>query len=154
MSGADPAFARGIDAGMAFLHAERRDSLPTGPGEDYHRWRLETPAGALLVHPHETWVDCRFEDPSLAKAQVTVNRDQLNPSTGRWNWYFHRVPGLPEAKAMMQHIAFFIHGNRGGAGEYYKALAYTLDKAQDGAHEAAHDGSGGGDPAGEPGDGR
>ncbi|HRD89842.1 MAG TPA: hypothetical protein PK752_16515 [Accumulibacter sp.] len=50
---------------------------------DYQLW---TRAGLLSLHPFDTWLHSRFQDPRAA-AHI-IPGGPLNACSGKWNWHF------------------------------------------------------------------
>lgn len=65
-------------------------------GNEIYAFEIQTIVGRLLLHPHERWVACRFDDPAAASASDRVLGPQVNPWSGKWNFHYGQNPGLRE----------------------------------------------------------
>jgi hypothetical protein len=68
-------------------------------------WQIDTRAGLLQLSPYEDWVACRFED--VARANVEIRHGQLNPHSGKWNWYFDK-PDAADVERFKQQIGSIV----------------------------------------------
>jgi len=68
-------------------------------------WQIDTRAGLLQLSPYEDWVACRFED--VARANVEIRYGQLNPHSGKWNWYFDK-PDAADVERFKQQIGSIV----------------------------------------------
>lgn len=64
-------------------------------------FEINTRAGALQVTPYNTFIACRFDEPTRAMAVVPLARMTVNPHSGKWN--HHPGPG----GALMEYVDSF-----------------------------------------------
>ena len=68
---------------------------------DYQRW---TRAGLLSLHPFDTWLHTRFQDPEAARHIIPGGA--LNAWSGKWNWHFTQptAEDVGELKRLLKHF--------------------------------------------------
>lgn len=81
--------------GAHSLHAQCSQPL------DYQLWPR---AGLLSLHPFDTWLHTRFQDPEAARSIIPSG--SLNAWSGKWNWHFTQPTpeDVDELERLLKHL--------------------------------------------------